>query len=64
MLRLGVDSLRSRHQFEVATWVSLESVSTWNIEVATGLEAYGWQQGRSRHGKKAPRRSRDGVELI
>ena len=28
MLRLGVDSLRSRHRFEVATWFSLEKVAT------------------------------------
>ena len=34
-----MDSLRSRHRFEVATWVSLESVATWNFEVAIGLEA-------------------------
>ena len=34
-----VPTLRSRHRFEVATWVSLESVETWNFEVATGLEA-------------------------
>ena len=61
-LRLGVNSLRSRHRIEVATWVSLERVATWNYEVATGLEAlrgdlrsrhqflrsrHGWQWGRS-----------------
>ena len=48
MLRLGVDSLRSRHRFEVATWVSLESVATWNFEVMTGLEALRGSL-RSRH---------------
>ena len=53
MLRLEVDSLRWRHRFEVATWVTLESVATWNIEVTTGLEAL--RGGlRSRHGWSRP----------
>ena len=40
--------MRSRHRFEVATWVSLERVATWNFEVATGLEALRGDL-RSRH---------------
>ena len=30
---------------EVATWVSLESVATWNFEVATRLEVLGGSKG-------------------
>ena len=35
------------------------------LEVATSIlrSRHGWQQGRSRHGKMASRRSRNGAEL-
>ena len=59
-LRLGVDSLRSRHRFEIATWVSLESVATWNFEVATGLEAL---RGGSKGGRDMEKWRRDVAEM-
>ena len=39
LVEIGLGSLRSRLNFEVVTWFSLEGVATWIFEVATGWKS-------------------------